>query len=87
MTRKLETQRQTNLSDRGSSRATVRRRGASNPDSDALSDAVEAVMLCKGCAHSEECSLWLKRPDIATAPPPDHCTKPQLIQRLQEAHG
>ena len=52
-----------------------------------LNDAVEAVMRCQGCDHSDECALWLKRADVATAPPPDHCTNPRLILRLQEAHG
>lgn len=53
----------------------------------ALQDAVEAVLRCQGCDHSDECALWLQRTDVATAPPPDHCTNPRLIQRLQEAHG
>ena len=62
----------------------ARRHGGSRTS---LNDAVEAVLRCQGCDHSDECALWLKRADVATAPPPDHCTNPRLIQRLQEAHG
>ena len=66
-------------------RSGVRTRGTTGRP--ALQDAVEAVLRCKGCDHSDECALWLQRSDVATAPPPDHCTNTQLLRRLQEAHG
>lgn len=83
MTIKANSQRPPSQSDRGRGRAGHRQQGG-RPD---LNAAVEAVVRCQGCDHADECALWLKRSDVATAPPPDHCTNPQLIRRLQEAHG
>ena len=83
MTMNEDTRRQPIQADRGRGRAVRRQNGGRS----SLNDAVEAVLRCQGCDHSEECALWLKRADVATAPPPDHCTNPRLIRRLQEAHG
>lgn len=83
MTMTPDTRRQPIQPDRARARA-GHRQPAARP---AIDEAVEAVMRCQGCARHEDCALWLKRADVATAPPPDHCTNPRLLQRLQEAHG
>ena len=65
MTMNEDTRRQPIQADRGRGRAVRCQHGGRS----SLNDAVEAVLRCQGCDHSEECALWLKRADVATAPP------------------
>ncbi|WP_366141403.1 DUF6455 family protein [uncultured Shimia sp.] len=87
MTMPLKNSRPTIQPDRKGRGPTTHQRQSASSARASLNDAVEAVIRCQGCGHSDDCALWLKRVDVATAPPPDHCTNPQLIRRLQEAHG